>query len=109
MAVAGPVWAVRTVTVPCSRQGPYRDTPTRTGNSKHHPKPRSTDQSQGISASCIAGQTTTWGGTSAIITVKPQHGARYTPILTVALRRTASLPCPKIGEVVLQAPWKTVI
>src|SRR5436853_6660597 len=77
MAVAGPVWAVRTVTVPCSRQGPYRDTPTRSGGSKHHPKPRSTDQCQGMSASCVAGQTTTWDGTSAIFTLKPGPGAAH--------------------------------
>ena len=37
VAVAGPAGAVRTVTVPCSRQGPYRDTPRRSGGSKHRP------------------------------------------------------------------------
>jgi hypothetical protein len=40
------------------------------------------------------GQTTTWG--------------RYTPILTVALRRRASSPCLKVGTQAPQAPWRTV-
>jgi hypothetical protein len=50
MAIAGPVQVVRTVTVPCSRQGPYRDTPHRSGDSKHHPVPmadRSTPRHHG--------------------------------------------------------------
>ena len=40
------------------------------------------------------GQTTTWG--------------RYTPILTVALRRRASSPCLKVGTQAPQTPWRTV-
>src|SRR5947209_6839054 len=83
MAVAGPVWAVRTVTVPCSRQGPYRDTPTRSGGSKpqatvDRSEPRhssqlhcGSDHDLGRHVGDHHGQTTTWG--------------RYTPILTVAL------------------------
>src|SRR5437764_14588102 len=88
MAVAGPVWAVRTVTVPCSRQGPYRDTPTRSGGSKpqatvDRSEPRhssqlhcGSDHDLGRHVGDHHGQTTTWG--------------RYTPILTVALRPRAS-------------------
>jgi hypothetical protein len=48
---------------PFSLQGPYRDTPTRSGDSKHHPEQQSTDQTQGTQASRNAGQTTTRGGT----------------------------------------------
>src|SRR2546421_7621165 len=106
MAVAGPVWAVRTVTVPCSRQGPYRDTPTRSGGSKpqatvDRSEPRhssqlhcGSDHDLGRHVGDHHGQTTTWG--------------RYTPILTVALRRRASSPCLKVGTEAPQAPWRTV-
>jgi hypothetical protein len=78
---------------------PYRDTSMRSGGSKHHPKPQSTDQSQGMSASCICRHTMSQGGTSAIITVRPRPGGQHTPILTVALSdrptRTGSLPVQK--------------
>ena len=45
MADTGPVGAVKTVTAPCSRQGPYRDTSRRPGGSKYRPKP-ATDRSE---------------------------------------------------------------
>lgn len=63
MAVAGPVEAVRTVMVPCSRQGPYRDTPRRSGGSKHRPRLEPTDLRKGTTAGCRTGQATARDGT----------------------------------------------
>jgi DDE domain len=47
------------------------------------PKPGPTDQSQGIHASCVAGQTMARDGTPVILTFRSRPGW-YTPILTVA-------------------------
>jgi hypothetical protein len=54
---------VRTVTVPCLRQGPYRDTPAGPAAARTAPGQWSTDQAQGTTASRNAGQTTTRDGT----------------------------------------------
>ena len=55
--MAGPAQVVRTVTVPCLRQGPYRDTPAGPAAARTAPGQWSTDQAQGTTASRNAGQT----------------------------------------------------
>jgi hypothetical protein len=47
-----------------TRSEVYRDTPRRSGDSKHHPKPRSTDQPQDTLVSHTAGQTPARDGTA---------------------------------------------
>ena len=54
---------VRTVKVPCLRQGPYRDTPAGPAAARTAPGQWPTDQAQGTTASRNAGQTTTRDGT----------------------------------------------
>src|SRR3954447_15664294 len=39
VGVRRPAGGVGAVLVPCSRQGPYRDTPRRSGGSTHRPEP----------------------------------------------------------------------
>src|SRR5437763_505274 len=91
-----------------ARSEVYRDTPTRSGGSKHHPKPQPTDQRQGISASCIAGQTTTWDGTSAIFTVKPSSEAAHAdPHSCIKRRLTGAGPAGGV-EAGLQALGRPV-
>src|SRR5271169_2437373 len=77
MAVVGSAQAVRTVTVPCYWQGPYRDTPGRPDGSKHRP-------------GSVVDRSNTRHRRPVVTRVRPRAPRRHLFIITVVAGRDAA-------------------